>query len=179
MKPEPSSAVHRYARPDVIPQWGLRGVVVAALLWACGLAQAQLAASDPDWQEVSVAPPSRFDAEHTLPIELAPHVSVRIGVVPASVTLGADGVLRYVAVATNPQGQRSALFEGIHCARWQVKTYAHWNPESGWHDQPNPAWRDLMASAPSLHARAIARQGACDGTSARRNADEVLHALSR
>lgn len=76
---------------------------------------------------------------------------VALGVDPASVTLGPDGVIRYVIVAQSASGALNAWYEGLRCTTAQVKTYAHWNPGPPGNGAPTPGaeWRNLGGESAS------------------------------
>lgn len=133
-----------------------------ALLVAAGGVHAQLAPLDPDWREVEAPPAPAFSLDGLIPLEI-PRSTLRFGVAPASVSLGADGIVRYVVVATGPSGAVNALYEGIRCNSGEYKIYARHNPGSGWVIANDPQWLPLQAATMHRHALTIARTGACVG----------------
>lgn len=138
----------------------------ALLLWACVQgATAQLTDPDPDWRELDAPPPPAVSSAHLLPLELPRYVSVKMGIDPASIQIGNDGIVRYVVVATAPSGKVSAIYEGIRCQTGEVKVYARHASSGDWDAEKNPEWQPLRGRQPSLHALAFAKQGACVGRS--------------
>lgn len=129
-----------------------------------------------DWVEDKEPPPPAFSKTRTLPLEMPNYVSVRVGIDPATVTVGQDGVVRYVAVMSNASGTVNAVYEGIRCASDQVKTYARAGTSGEWSVIPEPAWREVNGNQPSRHAFVFARLAACDVRVANRQAD-VIKAL--
>lgn len=141
---------------------------------------AQLADLDPDWKELDVKPPATFRIDNLVPIEMPRYVSVKVGVDPASLTISSDGIVRYVVVALSGSGNINAAYEGIWCRAGEVKTYARAGNDGVWDAVPNPEWKKLSDSRPSMHALALARQGACDGRSiAGRSAEDILRKLKQ
>lgn len=111
---------------------------------------------------------------------MPPYVTLRFGVDPATLTITDDGVIRYVMVAQSlgGSGTFSAMYEGIRCAAGEFKTYARFNASGQWAPVSNPQWRPLNDNNTSKHALALARQGACDGRSARaRSVQSIVSAL--
>ena len=149
-------------------------VCLLALVLAGG-ARAQLTAPDPDWREVTTAPPP-LRTEGLIRIDL-PLSNLRFGVDPASVSLGSDGVVRYVVVATSDTGTVNAFYEGIRCSTAQVRLYARHNPESGWVMQNDAEWRSLHESLPSRHSLVLARTGVCAGGAPNRSAAQMVRDL--
>ena len=140
------------------------------LLSACVLlswsALAQLRDTDPDWKESSIPPPPEFQAERMLPLDMPRHITTRIGIDPETLRITEDGIVRYVMVAPTPGGSVNASYEGIRCLTGEVKVYARYASSGTWRALPDATWKPLNGNQPSLHALALARQGACDGRAA-------------
>lgn len=145
---------------------------IAPLTWA----QTGNGLDNLDWVEDKEPPPPAFSQTRALPLDMPNYVSVRVGIDPATVNVGKDGVVRYVAVMSNTSGTVNAVYEGIRCASDQVKTYARAGASGEWSVLPEPAWRDVNGNQPSKHAFVFARSAACDTRVANR-LDDVLRAL--
>lgn len=141
-------------------------LLLCALLLAAGHATAQLRDEDPDWRESAVPPPPEFDAARLIQLDMPRHMSVKLGVDPATLRITSDGIVRYVMVAQSPSGTVNATYEGIRCQTAEVKVYARYTSSKVWNLISNPEWKPLRDNQPSPHALAFARQGACDGRSA-------------
>jgi hypothetical protein len=147
-----------------------------ALAFAAVSAAAQLVPANPDWKEVDVPPPPAFRLQGLIPLDL-PGSTLRFGVDATSVTLGADGIVRYVVVASSPTGTVNAMYEGLRCGTAEVKTYARHNPDSGWAPVESPQWRPLHGNSQSRHSLIIARTGACVGQGPNRSAATIVKDL--
>lgn len=148
----------------------------AALLLAVPAAFAQVAPADPDWKEADVPAPPALRTGGLIPLEL-PRSELRFGVDPASVSLGKDGIVRYVVVAQSAGGTVNAMYEGLRCDSGEVKVYARHYPETGWKAVADPAWRPLHESGAQRHSLLIARTGACLGHSANRSVQQIVRDL--
>lgn len=137
-------------------------------------AHGQLADADPDWQEVEVPPPPSFQVDHLVPIEMPRHMTVKLGVDPQTLTITPDGIVRYVMVASSPGGTTFAMYEGIRCLTGEVKTYARQGSDGQWNAIRDPQWKRLNGNQASMHALALARQGACDGRAAAAASPEAI-----
>ncbi len=147
-----------------------------ALVAACAAAQTPVEV--PQWVEENAAPPPAFAKEGLIPIEMPSYVTLKVGIDPATVSVGADGVVRYVVVMRNASGSANAAYEGILCTKGEVKTYARAGTTGEWVAIKQPEWKPLTDNLPSRHAYAIAKQGGCDGrTSAKR--EDTIQALKR
>ena len=155
--------------------------IASVLLWAITLyawpARAQLAGDHPDWKEQQVPAPPTFDLARLIPFEVNINAALRYGLDPQTVSIGDDGVVRYVVVAQSSTGVVTALYEGVRCAGAQVKTYARHNPSSGWVTASTQEWKLLFDNAPSRHALRLARQGLCDGATAPKDVASIVRAL--
>ena len=141
---------------------------------------AQVFVEDPDWKEVDVPAAPAFSKDRLIPVAMPPYVTLRFGVDPATLTITNDGVIRYVMVAQSgdSKGAFSAMYEGIRCVSGEFKTYARFSASGQWAPVNNPQWRPLNDNNTSKHALALARQGACDGRSARaRSVPTMISAL--
>ena len=127
-------------------------------------------------EEVLPAPPA-FSKDKLIPIEMPPYVTLKVGVDPQTIAIAADGVLRYVVVMRNAAGSATVAYEGIHCAKGEVKTYARVNSDGAWIFVSQPQWRSLANNSGTRHAQAIATQGGCEGVSSGRRED-VINALN-
>jgi hypothetical protein len=151
---------------------------LAAVLFllAAGVAQAQLVDPDPDAKESEAPPPPQWRTGGLIPLEMA-RSGLRYGVDPASVSVSADGVVRYVVVATGSGGAVNGLYEGIRCRTGEVKTYARYLPGAGWTPASDAAWRALQEPQ-YRHSLAIARSGACLGEAPNRSASQIVQDLA-
>ena len=148
----------------------------AVLLCHAVMVSAQNTLDNPDWVELAVPPAPAYSRTGLIPITMPTYLSIQIGVDPATVETGMDGIVRYVVVMTNATGTSNASYEGIRCLTDEVKTYARMGSSGQWSSVTNPQWKPVNDNMPSRHAYAIARQGACDARVAPRAA-EVLKAL--
>lgn len=135
---------------------------------------AQLVPDDPDWEESTVPSAPAFKTDALLSIDMPPHLSLRFGVDPATVTVTKDGIVRYVVVARSSTGAINAFYEGIRCAKGEFKTYARYNTSGQWNVVSRPAWKPLDDSASSRHTRALAFQAVCEGRTVNGNSVQAI-----
>ena len=135
-------------------------VALAALGLAAAAGHAQLVAEDPDWKEQEAPRPPAVTTKGLIPLDIRTG-SLRVGVDPASISVGDDRIVRYVVVAASPTGTVNAMYEGLRCRTGEVKVYARHNPDSGWVPAPNADWEPLHEQRNTRHSLHIARAGAC------------------
>ena len=147
--------------------------LMLGLALAASLAQAQLAAVDPDWREVEAPPPPAVSLDGLIPVDM-PRSALRFGIAPASVTLGTDGIVRYVVVASSASGTVNGLYEGIRCSTGEHKVYARHNPGSGWVIARDAPWQAVQQVR---HGLVIARAGVCVGHAPNQPVTRILSDL--
>ncbi len=157
-----------------LEQWLTASLILAAS--ACW-SSPQYAQPDPaDWVEDAVPAAPAFSKNNIILLEMPKYVSVKVGVDPDTVTVGGDGVVRYVVVVINATGSTYATYEGIRCTTDEVKTYARYSASGQWQAVSEPKWQDLNGNQPVKYAFALARQGACENHLSTSKPD-VLRAL--
>ena len=149
-----------------------RSGLLAALLLVAAVAQAQLAPDDPDWREAEAPPAPAVKLQGLIPLEV-PGSALRFGVDPSSITVGEDGIVRYVVVATSSSGVVNAIYEGIRCGNGEVKIYARHGP-AGWRVLKDAKWRPVNEQR---YTQIIARGGACTGRSANGSPAQIARDL--
>lgn len=152
-------------------------LIAAAWCAASFAASAQLVAADPDWKEQEASPPPAFDIARLIPLEVNVQSTLKYGVDPATISIGRDGIVRYVMVARSSSGTVNAMYEGLRCSSGEVRVYAHYNASSGWSRAHNGDWRSLWANHPSRHSLAFARQGGCMEHAPPLSVDAIVRSL--
>ncbi len=91
----------------------------------------------------AVALPEYPDKNHLInvPIEIAGS-SLDMFIDERSLSVGADGVVRYVLVLSAQSGAENVFFEGIRCATRELRSYAYGTSRSAW-QSVDTAWAPL------------------------------------
>lgn len=130
-----------------------------------------------EWMESEAPPPPAFDASKLLTFDVSGASALVYGVDPATLSIGSDGVVRYVMVASSASGARNVFYEGIRCTTGEFKTYARYTPEGAWVNVAKPEWRSVFGNMPSKHALQFARAGACDSAAPATSVHEIIRQL--
>ena len=153
-------------------------VALAALLAFVPSIHAQTSfQEEPVWTESSVTPPSAFNVDSPQPFDVMQGSALTYGIDPGSLTVGEDGVVRYVMVARSSSGAVNVLYQGIRCASAETKTYARLNDKGSWNTSANAAWQELSFRGPTRPAMMLAKQGVCDGKAVMGTPQKILGAL--
>ena len=137
---------------------------------------AQLVDADPDWVEQESNPPSQFNPMQTIAFELNSSASeLKWGIEPSTITIGKDGVTRYVVIAKGASISNIS-YEGINCTKGELKIYARWS-NNKWSFTNNANWIDLTDRSRAHHALALARAGVCEGSGPQLRVDDIIQNL--
>lgn len=133
-----------------------------------------------DWRENALGAPPAFDPARLIAVDAPRGSTLNFGVDPQTITVGTDGVVRYVVVASSRQGANTALFEGIRCGNGEFRTYARRNKgEADWSLVDNVEWQPLSGTGMAAHVLAIARAGICTGRAPNTPVDQMVRDLRR
>lgn len=155
----------------------IRFMLAAAVGLCCVHAVAQLAAEDPDWQEIEAPAAPEFDRKRLVRFEMPIGGALEFGVDPATISIGKDGVVRYVMVASSPNGNLNAMYEAIRCATGEFKTYARRTGDTAWSAQKQPVWQSMQNQLNARHAWHLAKQGVCTGRAPATSVADILRSL--
>ena len=154
-----------------------RSLGLACLLGLSLTAAAQNIVDDSDWKEGEVPPPPAFDAAKLLRFDVSSGSALVYGIDPATLSIGKDGVVRYVLVASSSTGARNVLYEGLRCSSGEFKTYARYLPEGSWAQVEKAEWGSMFGNMPSRHALQLARSGACNNSAPASSVGEIVRLL--
>lgn len=161
--------------------WRWNAAFGACLMVCCSVAPAANLLVDPPeggYREDATPAPPAFDARRTIGISTPINTAVSVGVDPATITLGRDGVVRYVATTRSLSGGAvSAIYEGVRCATAQVKVYARHFAEGEWRPIDEPKWQSLYDAGPSRYSLPIATAGICRESAPNGSAEQIVKDL--
>ncbi|GHT93950.1 lipoprotein [Betaproteobacteria bacterium] len=154
---------------------------LAACLLTPGVAAAQLAQVDEDeevlnepaWKETAYALPDAPREQTLRAFELSPPSANQYQIDLASLTLSADGVIRYVLVAKSRSGASSTTFEGLRCETGERRLYASLGNDGRWRPLKRGTWMPLgtVANNPRM---ALAVDYFCDDSTPARSREAII-----
>lgn len=164
-----------------------RVAAVLAVVLALGCAAPPSAAQvRSDWEERNIRP--ELVEEANIPLPPAPRKATliefpvsaasdfRFFIDGATLSVGADTVVRYVLVARSPSGAENVSFEGMRCQTGEFRRYASGRPDGSWSGTPGP-WRPIEAAAVQRWHKALQREFFCPQSKPILSADEGVRAL--
>jgi CNP1-like family len=129
------------------------------------------------WTEAIAALPASFSTEVLIPFEVFKASALTYGIDPNTLTVGEDGVVRYVMVARSSNGALNVLYQGIRCATAETKTYGRLSDKGTWNASLDADWQALSFRGPTRPAMILARQGVCEGRTVTGNVQKILATL--
>lgn len=170
----------------MIPQMArqLRFVVVVAL-FALGGGSTQaagllgIAEDDPNWQEQDVSFPDVPKDAGWVAFDPGAATAHRYYVDLPSLTVGADGVVRYVLLVQSQGGARNVRFEGMRCSTKEWRLYATLRRDGAWVKSRNESWDRLRDGVSDQHRVSLFADFFCPGGVIVRDVFEARDALRK
>lgn len=131
------------------------------------------------WQEIALVLPAAPRQESMLPFFVSAASSNLFFVDSASLSVGSDGVVRYVLLVETPGGARNVSYEGIRCETRERRIYASGRRDGAWSKSRNNAWERIRDVAPARQHAALFLDYFCPGGVIVRDVAEALDALRK
>ena len=162
---------------------GLAAVAICLALVGCAApgpieSDWQRAQETKNWHEGRITLPPYPKRENLIEFDAGPGTDFHFFVDSASLSVGSDGVVRYVLVARSAQGAENISFEGLRCSNGEYRIYATGHSDRSWAEIRDARWRSEAQRAGSWH-RTLANHFFCPGKSPIRTTAEGVEALKR
>ncbi|MBT9520777.1 MAG: CNP1-like family protein [Dechloromonas sp.] len=92
------------------------------------------------WQEIEIQLPAAPKQETLLPFYVSAATENRFFIDGATLTVGSDGVVRYVLLVLTPQGARNVTYEGMRCETRERRIYASGRLDGSWSKARKNEW---------------------------------------
>jgi hypothetical protein len=129
------------------------------------------------WQEIAVQLPPAPVSDNLLPFYVSPTATQQFAVDAKSISVGADGVVRYTLVSTSREGARNISYEGIRCATFEKKIYALGQDDGSWARSRRNQWDMIVRGFANRQHAALAKDYFCENQTVAGNADQILRRL--
>lgn len=98
------------------------------------------------WAEIEVQLPAFPEAENLIPFRVGYHTDTKYLIDGSSLSLGADGVIRYTLLVVSASGAKNISYEGLRCATTERRVYAFGRPDKTWSKARGNQWARLRGS---------------------------------
>jgi len=143
---------------------------VSSALWAKGPFldeyDEDLDITDPEaWKESAATLPAYPNDDDLLefPVEEDTGAKLRYFIDSKTLTIGDDGIVRYVLVIRAGQGAKNVVFEGMHCSTREYKTYAFGTGKETFHSLRKPAWKPIRRNTRTAYHQRLVDHYLCHG----------------
>ena len=156
-------------------------LVFLSALVICGHS---LAASEDDyesmqWQEIDVQLPAAPKDETLQPFFVSAASDNQFLIDLATLSVGQDGVVRYVLLVLAPEGGRNVTFEGMRCETRQHRIYASGRRDGAWSRSRNNTWMRIQEADVNRQYAALFFDYFCPGGAIVHDVAEAKEALQR
>lgn len=123
---------------------------------------------DKPWVEVAAQLPPYPKAENLIAFNVSSATRNRFFVDAASISVGADKVVRYTVVIDAAGGARNVSYEGMRCETGERRLYAYGHPDGTWSKARNAGWEDIRFRSLLSYHKALYEDHFCpDGINVR------------
>lgn len=125
------------------------------------------------WTETAPPLPPYPDGQHWLPFTIHGQTDNQHFIDSQSLTVGSDGVVRYVLRVKSALGAETLTYEGLHCAGNNHKRYAIGRPDTQtWMTSQTADWRRINVSQYLI--RTLSEELFCPDHVSVRHAEEAI-----
>lgn len=119
-----------------------------------------------DWKEIEAKIPAYPKEGNLIPFEAGAASPHRFFIDAQSLSIGDDGVVRYILVIKTAGGATNVSFEGMRCDTREQKYYALGQPNGTWARARNPQWRHIEYREVNRHHGVLFGDYLCAGGTA-------------
>jgi hypothetical protein len=129
------------------------------------------------WQEIEVQLPVAPRQETLLPFYVSAATQNRFFVDGSTLSVGKDGVVRYVLLVLAAEGGRNVTFEGMRCETRERRIYASGRLDGSWSKARKNEWVRIQDSYTNRHHAALFLEYFCPIGNIVQDAAEARNAL--
>lgn len=168
-------------RPLIAAPLAGMAAIFLLLTSSAGMAQTEFEEDSDDknkpWQESAIELPAAPRPENLLPFYVSPTATQSFAIDANSLSVGADGVIRYTLVATSEAGARNVSYEGIRCATYEMKLYAFGQQDGTWSRSRKNRWERVNPNTLNRQHAALAKDYFCLEKMVAGKAEEIVNRI--
>ena len=129
------------------------------------------------WAEVEVQLPAFPETENLIPFRVGYHTDTKYLIDGNSLSLGADGVIRYTLLVISASGARNVSYEGLRCTTAERRVYAFGRSDKTWSKARSNQWARLQGSTNNHYVDLFSNYFCVLGDPYVRSADDARRVL--
>ena len=131
----------------------------------------------PQWKEEAVTPPAFPQDASLREFYVSETTTNRFFIDEASLSVGNDGVVRFVLVIRTSGGATNITYEGIRCESREFRFYASGRQDGTWASVRKSEWKPIENKPINRHHAALSRDLFCPSGSPIMSAEDGRNAL--
>lgn len=129
------------------------------------------------WQEIEVQLPAYPVAGSMIRFEVGAVRDTTFLIDSESLSVGADGVIRYTLEVVSPSGARNVSYEGMRCATAERRFYAFGRTDKTWSKARSNQWGRISGTSNNHHVELFSNYFCPPGSPVVTSKEEALSAL--
>lgn len=130
-----------------------------------------------EWRELEVQLPAAPKQDTLLPFYVSAATENLFFIDGATLSVGSDGVVRYVLVVLSPQGARNVTYEGMRCETRESRVYASGRRDGSWSKARKNEWVSIQEQYANRQHAALYLEYFCPFGNIVQNVAEARNAL--
>lgn len=131
------------------------------------------------WVEESVELPPFPSPVDLVPFQVGVRSDVKFMIDAKTLSVGGDGVVRYVMVVVSDQGAKNVSFEGMRCETAERRAYAFGRVDGGWSKARSAVWNRVRGDSSNHYVELFLNYFCVKGSGVAVTADGVRRLLLR
>lgn len=130
-----------------------------------------------EWKEVELQLPEAPKPENLLPFYHSGSLAFALDA--KSLSIAADGTVRYTLVAVSSAGARNISYEAIRCQSYERKLYAFGRTDGSWSRSRREFWEPISNRDANKQHSTLYSDFFCEGKTVAGKAESILNKLRR
>jgi len=131
------------------------------------------------WTEIEVQLPSFPQKDDLVAFRVGATNNTQFQLDSKSLSIGADGVIRYTLIVVSPSGAENISYEGMRCAMAERRSYAFGHSDQTWSKARSNQWTRIQGASNNLYVDLYSNYFCTIGAPALRSADDMLRVLRK
>lgn len=131
------------------------------------------------WSELQAQLPAYPKQENLLPFFVSAATDNQFYIDALSISVGGDGVVRYVLIVKSPEGAMNVSFEGMRCATHEKKIYAFGRMDGSWSKARFAKWEQIRYAERNRQHHMLYDDFFCAAGLSVNSPEDAINALKR